>query len=98
MRLCYAEYIAPEVIQTSGHTSAVDWWTLGILIYEMIVSNSLLTRTLPYLRGNIPRGSTLLNVFSLLHIAVSDFRFHAFSSMLPHLSRVRNETTRFTTY
>jgi hypothetical protein len=32
------EYIAPEVIQTSGHTSAVDWWTLGILIYEMIVS------------------------------------------------------------
>lgn len=32
------EYIAPEVIQSSGHTSAVDWWTLGILIYEMIVS------------------------------------------------------------
>ena len=34
----FTEYIAPEVIQTSGHTSAVDWWTLGILIYEMIVS------------------------------------------------------------
>ncbi|ELU43252.1 AGC/RSK protein kinase [Rhizoctonia solani AG-1 IA] len=32
------EYIAPEVIENSGHTSAVDWWTLGILIYEMIVS------------------------------------------------------------
>jgi serine/threonine protein kinase len=32
------EYIAPEVINTHGHTSAVDWWTLGILIYEMIVS------------------------------------------------------------
>ncbi|KAI0003005.1 Pkinase-domain-containing protein [Russula compacta] len=30
------EYIAPEVIRNSGHTSAVDWWTLGILIYEMI--------------------------------------------------------------
>lgn len=26
------------MIQSSGHTSAVDWWTLGILIYEMIVS------------------------------------------------------------
>ena len=35
------EYIAPEVIQTSGHTSAVDWWTLGILIYEMIVSGDI---------------------------------------------------------
>ncbi len=31
------EYIAPEVIENVGHTSAVDWWTLGILIYEMIV-------------------------------------------------------------
>ncbi|CAL1702257.1 unnamed protein product [Somion occarium] len=34
------EYIAPEVIQTSGHTSAVDWWTLGILIYEMIFATT----------------------------------------------------------
>ncbi|KAK6205158.1 kinase-like domain-containing protein [Scheffersomyces amazonensis] len=30
------EYIAPEVIRGKGHTSAVDWWTLGIFIYEMI--------------------------------------------------------------
>jgi protein-serine/threonine kinase len=25
------------VIAAQGHTAAVDWWTLGILIYEMIV-------------------------------------------------------------
>ena len=30
------EYIAPEVIKGCGHTSAVDWWTLGILIDEML--------------------------------------------------------------
>ncbi|KAF7725874.1 hypothetical protein EC973_009206 [Apophysomyces ossiformis] len=30
------EYIAPEVIKGCGHTSAVDWWTLGVLIYEML--------------------------------------------------------------
>ena len=29
------EYIAPEVILNQGHGKAVDWWTLGILIYEM---------------------------------------------------------------
>ncbi|KAH9938406.1 Pkinase-domain-containing protein [Fomitopsis serialis] len=34
------EYIAPEVIESSGHTSAVDWWTLGILIYEMIYATT----------------------------------------------------------
>nr|AML77797.1 putative LOV domain-containing protein [Ruscus sp. BC-2016] len=30
------EYIAPEIITGAGHTSAVDWWALGILLYEMI--------------------------------------------------------------
>lgn len=30
------EYIAPEVIRGNGHTAAVDWWTLGILTYEML--------------------------------------------------------------
>jgi protein kinase X len=30
------EYLAPEIIQSKGHGLAVDWWALGILIYEMI--------------------------------------------------------------
>lgn len=31
------EYIAPEVLLNKGHGKGVDWWTLGILIYEMLV-------------------------------------------------------------
>eukprot|EP00928_Gymnodinium_smaydae_P045149 TRINITY_DN30138_c0_g1_i1.p1 TRINITY_DN30138_c0_g1~~TRINITY_DN30138_c0_g1_i1.p1 ORF type:complete len:839 (+),score=90.11 TRINITY_DN30138_c0_g1_i1:101-2617(+) len=30
------DYFAPEMITCKGHTRAVDWWTLGILIYELM--------------------------------------------------------------
>ena len=29
------EYLAPEIILSKGYNKAVDWWSLGILIYEM---------------------------------------------------------------
>ena len=31
------EYLAPEIILNKGHGKPVDWWTMGILLYEMLV-------------------------------------------------------------
>jgi serine/threonine protein kinase len=30
------EYLAPEIIQSKGHNKNVDWWALGVLIFEML--------------------------------------------------------------
>ena len=33
------EYLAPEIILNQGHSKPVDWWTLGVLLFEMINGN-----------------------------------------------------------
>ncbi|RYC58496.1 hypothetical protein CHU98_g7722 [Xylaria longipes] len=42
------EYLAPEVIRGEGYNKTIDWWTLGVLIWEM------LTGLPPFYAGNVP--------------------------------------------
>ncbi|KAH7297067.1 hypothetical protein KP509_26G051600 [Ceratopteris richardii] len=48
------EYLAPEIIKGEGHGSAVDWWTFGILLYELLYGKT------PFKGGG--NRATLFNV------------------------------------
>lgn len=37
------EFLAPEVLTEKSYTRAVDWWGLGVLIFEMLVGEVRLT-------------------------------------------------------
>lgn len=42
------EYLAPEIILNKGHGKAVDWYTLGIFIYEMMCGRCPFIHEDPY--------------------------------------------------
>jgi protein kinase X len=42
------EYLAPEIILNKGHSKAVDWYCLGIFIYEMMVGRCPFMHEDPY--------------------------------------------------
>lgn len=37
------EFLAPEVLTETSYTRAVDWWGLGVLIFEMLVGEVTLS-------------------------------------------------------
>lgn len=48
------EYMAPEVVNRRGHGTASDWWSYGVLMFEM------LTGSLPFQGGNRKETMTMI--------------------------------------
>ena len=51
------EYMAPEVVNRRGHDFSADWWSFGVLMYEM------LTGRLPF---QVSEGIICTEVFRIL--------------------------------
>lgn len=55
-----AEYLAPEILDQRGHGYAVDWWTFGVLVYEMATGRPPFMHKNHYTLGTLIRTGSII--------------------------------------
>ena len=55
-----AEYLAPEILDQKGHGFAVDWWTFGVLVYEMATGRPPFMHKNHHTLGNLIRTAAIV--------------------------------------
>ncbi|XP_073006021.1 protein kinase PINOID 2-like [Typha latifolia] len=80
------EYLAPEVISGTGHGSAVDWWTLGVFLYEMLYGFT------PFKGENNER--TLVNILKQQSLSFPNHRKEAAAAAAEEEEEVAGRSAR----
>jgi len=67
------EYFAPELIASTGHNQAVDWWALGILLFELMASHT------PFEASKKDKGgdSDIMQIFTNIKKGIQKVTFPA---------------------
>eukprot|EP00049_Salpingoeca_infusionum_P018636 m.358076 g.358076 ORF g.358076 m.358076 type:complete len:822 (-) comp18031_c0_seq1:182-2647(-) len=78
------EYMAPEVVSRKGHDQSADWWSFGVLMYEM------LTGDLPFTSQN---RKTTMTMILKAKLSMPHFLSPKVQSLLRRLFK-RNPTSR----
>jgi len=75
------EYFAPELIASTGHNQAVDWWALGILLFELMAGHT------PFEASKKDKGdSDIMQIFTNIKKGIQKVAFPThFSSSLTDL-------------
>lgn len=50
------EFLAPEVLTDTSYTRAVDWWGLGVLVYEMLVGEVRMQSRGSFIKPAVAKG------------------------------------------
>lgn len=76
------DYFAPEIIGSDGHGYAVDYWSLGILLFELLVGTTPFANAV----GQVAGTGRAKFKGDMEHVAFDSVLAHEYDTLVSHLT------------